>query len=212
MVVLTIDTEKLARRQQLRGKPQRAYGSHRAASEEAELAGAVAAAQRGDADAFEFLFLRFSPRVRALLLRLSSDEHEAEDLLQLVVMRVLAKIHLYRAEEGPFLPWLLAVARNVAMDQLRQRRPTPSETVSERDRGVEDDLEGRSRSLCHAFSMLPEDQRSVALLRYVRGLSPGEIAIRLGRSEPSIYGLQNRAQTALRARLIELECVPSVAA
>jgi RNA polymerase sigma-70 factor, ECF subfamily len=210
MVVLNIDPEELARCQKLRGRPRRAYGAHGRAGDDAEVAAAVAAAQGGEADAFEFLYAVYSPRVRTLLLRLSGDPHDADDLLQLVAIRVLSKIHLYRVEEGQFLPWLLAVARNVAMDQLRQRRPAL--TTGHHDRACEDAAEGLASALRDAFSMLPDDQRSVAVLRYIRGLSPGQIAVRLGRTEPSVYGLQNRAQAALRARLTELDCVPSVAA
>jgi RNA polymerase sigma-70 factor (ECF subfamily) len=48
------------------------------------------------------------------------------------------------------------------------------------------------------------------VLRHVVGLSPGEIAGRLGRTEPSIHGLHHRGRGALRSALSEMECAPTV--
>ena len=56
---------------------------------------------------------------------------------------------------------------------------------------------------------LPEDQRDVVVLRHLVGLSPGEIAHRLGRTESSIHGLHHRARLALRRELIRAECAPT---
>ena len=48
------------------------------------------------------------------------------------------------------------------------------------------------------------------VLRHVVGLSPGEIAGRLGKTEPSIHGLHHRGRGALRAVLTERDCAPTV--
>lgn len=45
-------------------------------------------------------------------------------------------------------------------------------------------------------------------MRHVVGLSPGEIAARLGRSEGSIHGLHHRGRGALQQILRELEAAP----
>ena len=49
------------------------------------------------------------------------------------------------------------------------------------------------------------------VLRHVAGLSPGEIADRLGKSEASIHGLHHRGRGALRAALRELDAAPVTA-
>ena len=46
------------------------------------------------------------------------------------------------------------------------------------------------------------------VLRHLVGLTPGEIAERLGKTEPSIHGLHHRGRGALRAALEERECAP----
>jgi RNA polymerase sigma-70 factor (ECF subfamily) len=59
-----------------------------------------------------------------------------------------------------------------------------------------------------ALAMLPEDQRTVVVLRHLVGLTPGEIAERLGRSENSIHGLHHRGRRAVQQELRRLECAP----
>jgi RNA polymerase sigma-70 factor (ECF subfamily) len=49
----------------------------------------------------------------------------------------------------------------------------------------------------------------VLVLRHVLGLSPPEIAERLGKTESSIHGLHHRGRAALKAALIELEATPA---
>ena len=105
-----------------------------------------------------------------------------------------------------FSSWLMTLARNAAVDQLRRRRDTLPEQAL--DDAV---LDGPGpSSLRTAMSTLPTAQRDVILLRHVVGLSPGEIAARMGRTESSIHGLHNRGRAALRRELCRLHAAPSV--
>jgi RNA polymerase sigma-70 factor (ECF subfamily) len=58
---------------------------------------------------------------------------------------------------------------------------------------------------------LPHDQLEVLVLRHVAGLSPGEIAERLGKTEASIHGLHHRGRGALRQALVEIDAAPVTA-
>ena len=49
----------------------------------------------------------------------------------------------------------------------------------------------------------------MVVLRHLVGLSPGEIAERMGRTESSIHGLHHRARRDLRRELIRVECAPT---
>jgi len=69
----------------------------------------------------------------------------------------------------------------------------------------------RSQSLREALGQLPDDQREVLVLRHIAGLSPGEIADRLGKTESSVHGLHHRGRGALRAALVELGTAPVTA-
>ena len=59
-----------------------------------------------------------------------------------------------------------------------------------------------------ALETLPEDQRDVVMMRHLVGLTPGEIATRMGRTESSIHGLHHRGRLALRRELSDLDCAP----
>ena len=59
-----------------------------------------------------------------------------------------------------------------------------------------------------ALATLPDEQREVVLLRHVIGLTPGEIADRMGRTEGSIHGLHHRGRRALQRELERLDSAP----
>lgn len=169
-------------------------------------------AANGDSAALQRVYALYSSRVYTYLLRMLRDPDEAEDVTQLVFLRLMSKIHLYREGPAPFHAWLLRMARNVAVDHLRRRHTVPCENIYDENAAGDDALGQRARSLRDAFSTLPPEQRSVVVLRHVVGLSPGETAARLGRSEASIHGLDNRGRRNLRATLTKLDCAPRVMA
>jgi RNA polymerase sigma-70 factor (ECF subfamily) len=173
------------------------------------IARAVARAQSGDMDAIRFLYLRYKNNVYGYVLSILRDAQEAEDATQTVFMKLISVIGKYEPRQTPFTAWILRVAHNVAVDSLRQRRPVPCEEVIESWRPADDPRHERRRGLEQALETLPEDQRDVVVLRHLVGLSPREIAERMGRTESSIHGLHHRARVALRRELIRGECAPT---
>jgi RNA polymerase sigma-70 factor (ECF subfamily) len=127
-------------------------------------------------------------------------------------MKLISVIHKYEPRQVPFTSWILRVAHNVAVDSLRQRRPVPCDEVIESWRPTDDVSHDRRWGLEQALETLPEDQRGVVVLRHLVGLSPGEIADRMGRTESSIHGLHHRARLALRRELAGVECAPTTRA
>src|SRR6202000_2535199 len=105
-------------------------------SRDRQVANAVARAQAGDNDAIRFLYVRYKDNVYGYVLSFVRDPHEAEDVTQHVFLKLMSVIHKYQAREVPFTSWLLRVARNVALDHLRQRRMVPCEEVYEPRGGV----------------------------------------------------------------------------
>jgi RNA polymerase sigma-70 factor, ECF subfamily len=108
----------------------------------------------------------------------------------------------------PFAAWILRVARNAALDHLRAKRLVPCDEVRGSDDGHEQLGHERSQCLKAALETLPEEQREVLVLRHVAGLSPGEIAARLQKTEGAIHGLHHRGRGALQAALRDLEAGP----
>jgi RNA polymerase sigma-70 factor (ECF subfamily) len=169
---------------------------------------AVARAKQGDREALRFLYVQYADNVYGYVASILRDEHEAEDVTQVVFARLMTKLHKYEQREVPFASWLLRLAHNAAYDHLRRRLPMPAEEVRSPDERVEKSSSDDVQVVGQALAALPEDQRTVVVLRHLVGLTPGEIAERLGRSENSIHGLHHRGRRALQSHLRELECAP----
>jgi len=178
----------------------------------AEVRKAIARAKQGDRDAIRFLYIRYSGNVYGYVRSIVRDDREAEDLTQQVFMKLMTVIVKYSDYGVPFSGWLLRLARNVALDHLRRRRPTPTEDVLGIDSHVDEGSRERARDLHAALATLPEEQRTVMVMRHVVGLSPPEIAEHMGRSESSIHGLHHRGRRALREELSRLGSAPSTSA
>jgi RNA polymerase sigma-70 factor, ECF subfamily len=172
---------------------------------------AVARAKEGDMSALHFLYVRFADDVCAYAQSIVRDPHAAEDITQVVFAKLMKAILTYERRDAPFAAWLMRVLRNVALDHMRASRQIPLAEVRTSDEGGEH--VGFERALClrEALLRLPADQREVMVLRHVAGLSPREIAERMGRTEASVHGLHHRGRRALRAALRELEATPVAA-
>jgi RNA polymerase sigma-70 factor (ECF subfamily) len=169
---------------------------------------AVARAKEGDQEALRFLYVSYSHNIYGYVRSIVRDDHEAEDVTQHVFAKLMTTIGKYDDRGVPFFAWLLRMARNVAIDHLRANRVTPVETLP--DTGSSSDLHvDQLQTVREALAALPEEQREVVVLRHVVGLTPGEIADRLGRSESSIHGLHHRGRRALQRELRALETSPS---
>lgn len=172
---------------------------------------AVSRAKAGDQEALRFLYVRYADNVYGYVRSIVRDHYEAEDLTQHVFAKLMTVLPKYEPRQVPFAAWILRVARNAALDHMRQRRAVLCEEVRVLDgRDDEGDREECSLSLREALETLPHDQREVVVLRHLVGLSPGEIAGRLGKTEPAIHGLHHRGRGALRTSLAERECAPAV--
>src|SRR4051812_15563632 len=83
---------------------------------------AVARAKQGDPNALRFLYVRYADNVYSYVATLLRDDHEAEDVTQHVFAKLMTVLPKYEERSVPFSAWIMRVARNVAVDYLRQRR------------------------------------------------------------------------------------------
>jgi len=155
------------------------------------------------------LYVSHAVGVQACVLRIVGDRHDAEDVTQQVFAKLLTELPRYRPGEAPFRAWLLRMAHNVAIDHLRRRRAVPCEAVRERDAREDEAAEQARTSLRAALASLPPAQRDVLLLTHLVGLSPTEIATRLGCSVRSVHGLHYRGRAAACVALDNLGCAPA---
>jgi RNA polymerase sigma-70 factor (ECF subfamily) len=173
------------------------------------VARAVARAKENDQEAIRFLYVRYADNVYGYVRSIVRDDYEAEDVTQHVFAKLMTVVGKYEQRAVPFSAWILRLAHNCAIDHVRSRRAVPAAEVFGADERVTEPDDDRSRELRGALASLPDEQRDVIVLRHVVGLSPSEIATRLGRTESSVHGLHHRGRRALRAQLQQLELNPS---
>jgi RNA polymerase sigma-70 factor (ECF subfamily) len=170
---------------------------------------AVERAKAGDRDAIRFLYVRFGESVYWNVRSVIRNDHDAEDVTQQVFVKLMTHIDKYEPRAVPFSAWIARVAHNMAVDYLRRTRLVPCEEIHPPD--TTDHQRGdRAHALKEALRDLPEEQREVLLLRHVLGLSPSEIATRLGRSEGSVHGLHHRGRSALKQALLAGRAGPAI--
>jgi RNA polymerase sigma-70 factor (ECF subfamily) len=167
------------------------------ASPASNLAVAEPIAARGSVVPFEELFERHYPDVFRYALVLTNSRDDAEDVAAETFAHAWRAFSQHREPQGPPLPWLFTIARNIATDWWRRlsRRAThlhPRQDGDSRD-GVESLL--WLESLVRA---LPPRQREVIALRYHRDLSDREIGRVMGLTESGVRSLVARAIQTLR--------------
>jgi RNA polymerase sigma-70 factor (ECF subfamily) len=172
---------------------------------------AIRAAKAGDWDALDYLYSRHADDVLRFVQSIVRNRHDAEDVTQEVFTKLMRAIHRYEEREVPFAAWITRVARNAALDHVRARRQIPVEEVRISENGQEETSFERLYAFKRALAALPESQRQVLILRHIGGLSPNEIADRLGKTEASVQGLHHRGRAALKLSLRELGAAPVTA-
>jgi len=166
-----------------------------------DVAPVVEAARSGDRAAFDDLYRRFSKSVHAVLLsRLDPEEsREAAQEVFLTVHRKLGDLQ----DAAAFGPWVHAIARNLAVTRLRQRRSRPTEEplrdVAAPARG-DDELRKR---ILEVLRSLPEAYRETLMMRLVEGLTGPEIAAATGLAPASVRVNLHRGMELLRPLLMK---------
>ena len=145
--------------------------------------------QRHDPQALADLYDRYGRLVYSLILRVVRDSGTAEDLVQETFLRVWNRAQGLDSNKGSIGPWLLAVARNRAIDYLRSAggRERNAMEFEETDHpalytDMEHDLitSDSARRIKTAMDRLSPNQRQVIELAYFEGLSQTEMAERMG--------------------------------
>lgn len=163
----------------------------------------------GNLAAFEALYDRHHRRVFTFLLRSLGERRAAEDLLQETFLRVFAHREEYRPTAA-FKAWLFTIARNLLVDQLRQRSGSRDlESVENleavADPGATPLQQAEARELGErlqaAVLRLPPSQREVLLLSRFVGLSDAEIADIIGGPPGAVRVTLHRALRRVRTLL-----------
>jgi RNA polymerase sigma-70 factor, ECF subfamily len=155
----------------------------------------IEAAQRGDDTAFQKLLTIYIPLVFRLAFRMIGRVDDAETVTQEVFLRMYQRLSQFKPESGSFKAWLMRIARDSIIDDLRRDRATPASEQSAEKATTEPEAAER------AISQLDPALSSVFILREIEQLSPGEVAMALGVSESEITSRLHHAREELRAKL-----------
>jgi len=159
------------------------------------------------------LYDRYGRLAYSLIYRVVRNPSAAEDLLQETFMRVWNRVGSFDAERGALGPWVLAVARNRAIDYLRSVDGRMQAGAVDLDRiehpahfcGIESSALAidRVRRLKSAFEKLSPNQRMVIELAYYEGMSQTEMAERLKQPLGTVKTWTRSALKTLRDELGE---------
>ena len=145
-------------------------------SDETLLAGLAS----GDAEAAAAFVRRYQSRVYGLAVTMLHDAALAEEVAQETFVRAWRHAATYDARRGRVPTWLLAIARNLAIDRARMRSPTPVDPdviASELDLVHVDSVDvGERDRLRRAIGSLPDEQRRALVLATYAGRTAREIA------------------------------------
>jgi len=170
-----------------------------------------------DSASFQQLYRKYGGLLFTAISQVLNDHHDAEDVMQEVLVQIWNKAHLYEPRKGKPLTWLATMARNRAIDRIRskQRRSRLNDEFEvenksvqpEFEESVSETLEDKERNLIihKAVNRLTDDQREAIELAYFSGLTQTEVAERLneplGTIKARIRRGVNRLETLVKQRL-----------
>ncbi len=169
---------------------------------------------KGDNEAFRELVERHKNRVFTSIYLIVKDRARAEDLLQETFIKVVDTIRKGRYNEtGKFLPWILRIAHNMAIDTFRKSKRYPV-VMMEDGNNVFDTLEFAEEpvenkkiredtveKLRNLIQDLPENQRKVLIMRSYLDMSFKEIAESTGVSINTALGRMRYALINLKKKM-----------
>jgi len=170
----------------------------------------------GSEGAFEELVKRHKSKIYTAIYLIVKDNYVAEDLLQETFIKAINTIKGGRYnEEGKFLPWIMRIAHNLAIDFFRRAKRYPT-IVMEDGNSVfntmefsEDSIESvqikkdSHSKLRKLIQELPESQREVLIMRHYMQMSFQEIAEATDVSINTALGRMRYALINLRKKMMK---------
>jgi RNA polymerase sigma-70 factor, ECF subfamily len=170
---------------------------------------ALIARAKIDPEAFGQLYQRYVKRIYNYSYQFTRNREDAEDLTSRTFYQALRGISAYSDRGLPFQAWLFRIAHNLVVNWYRDqsRHPVIGLDHMEDEMRAEDgnpqadlaQLEERKK-LLQLISGLPEDRKTLLILKFVEKMPNAEIAKVLGRSEGAIKVLYHRTLTSLREK------------
>jgi len=162
-----------------------------------------------DTSAFEDIYVEFRDRVSRYVHARVGNFHDAQDVVSGVFLKIETALGRYDSGKASLSSWIYAITRNAVRDYFR--RIHPCEDIGEMP-GLQDEGESPEEAaqrhemlgaLNDALGTLSDRERDVIVMRYYLGMSPGEVAQRMGISYSNEGFIQSTALKKLRGILSE---------
>ena len=182
--------------------------------DEAQLVRRIAA---GEEDALGLLYDRLGGAVYSLCLRIVHDPGAAEELTQETFVRLWRSAASFSEERGRVSSWLLRIAHNLALNEIRRRQSRPvaapsdewdavvasvADPSDEGDPVVATGMREQAAAVRRALAELPTPQRQAIELAFFGGLSQAEVAAALGDPLGTVKSRIRIGMQHLRDRLL----------
>jgi RNA polymerase sigma-70 factor (ECF subfamily) len=157
----------------------------------------------GNPDAFRVLVRRYEGHVWRLARAFTRDPNDCEDLAQDAFLTAYLRLADYDPGQGPFLTWLLTIARNKCLNALKKRKPRLLAELPEGADQRTPDLAFAEkewfRQLDVALDSMPLEQKVVFLLAEIEELPHEEICRIEGVPVGTVKSRLSRAKEKLRS-------------
>jgi RNA polymerase sigma-70 factor (ECF subfamily) len=158
---------------------------------------ALTAIASGDQSGAEVIYRIYGRMIYSVALQILQSHDSAEDVVQEVLVAVMKHAASYKKSTNP-RAWVMAIARNKAMDHFRVFKDClPEETISDRDTISSANVE-ESVLLADALASLSCEERLLVNLKTYIGLSHKEIASVMNITESNAQKRYERAIAKLR--------------
>lgn len=155
-----------------------------------------------DAEAYSLLYDNYSAALYGIINTILKDDEVAQDVLQTVFIKIWKSINTYNREKGTLFTWMLNVARNSSIDELRTKNKKYE------IRSIENDVYTIEKNLHTTFNTdtlgvkqtvnkLKPEHKEMIDLAYFGGYTQDEIAKQTGMPLGTV-------KTRIRTALIEL--------
>ena len=174
--------------------------------------------QSGDENAYVELVNRYKDKLTNFVFYFLKDEEHSEDIVQETFIRLYEKKHYYK-EIAKFSTWIYTIARNLANTELRKKSRTKIMYLSQMSNYKKDyDLKSSDpdlnmnieneflmKEIHAAIDKLPENYKSVIILRDIQGLDYEQISNIIGVPLGTVKSRINRARLQLQVDLMDFK-------
>ena len=153
-----------------------------------------------DSERFKALLLPLSDELYRIAYRMLGTREDAQDVVQETFVKLWNHRDKLFAASSP-KAFAITTLRNGCIDFLRENRRWERDAAIEREKTDNDDSEMKFRMILSAAEFLPQMQKKVFILRYLKDCKIKEIALLTGLSQTNVRVMLLRARNDIKRRL-----------